>query len=798
MKRFHALLTALVWVLCLPAFSQHFFKKDLRAMSDKLSGLQAEWVAIDPDTLLDVIVTGESEGQLKLYAVRNHGADSLGQAATQMTGFANGHFQLGDWNGDNRIDVLIAGTTLVGTPAIFVFQNNGDFTFTKVTTKLAEHAGNFRLADLDQDGRQDLVTYNTTYLRMHQNLSNRMEKVYDTAGVIRDVSLFDYNRDGRVDLAISGVNGNKKAVTMLLMNKGSFQFEVAVLLKGIDGRLSAHDQNKDGLFDLVAAGKDTTSMNFYHAWHNLTTGWTITSMEMAPDHANLFTGDLNSDGKSDVLIDGWLNSKRTNYLLDSGLHRIDLDTSHLVLQRPGDFDRDGDLDVLHLIDSANITWLKVLENRTKQTNLRPSVPQNAFAISAFDRTFLFWQAPEDDHTASSSLTYDVWLGNGTSTLITPTFSLANGRRSVVQHGNAGTNNSVAVRGLTDDRYYYFVQSIDNAYNGSYSLCTGGVVPCFDLAHETLQTCRNDVVQLKAEGLAWWYSTSTGFLHMGAEYSFAATKSDTLFSFVPQGTDCSKNRVWVIHVNEASQSVQETIHACEGKDIRLGISPGWEDISWNTVPPTANVDSITWRVQRQEVISVTANSAGGCTYQKEFTIKLSKPTLQLNGETFQILKGNQVQLSATGTGVQYKWTPSEGLNNDAISDPVATPSVTTTFQVTATDTVGCQASAQVLIQVEETAFVPNLFTPNGDGKNDALLVYGLTQASDFSFRIFNREGNVVYETSTIAEAAGTGWNGTSAGTQQPSGVYYWKVEGKTITGERLLLNGKRTGSILLVH
>lgn len=798
MKKSHVIITVLLLLNCLPAFSQLFHKKDLRLLEVELIAPQAEWVAADGDTLLDVVVMGESEGQLKLFAFRNYGADSLWQETTQLTGFSQGQFRLADWNSDNRMDVLIAGTTLIGTSALFAFQNNGDFTFTKINTKLAEHAGDFQVADLDQDGQQDLIAYGANSLRIYQNYQNTITKVYDTLGLVHDVSVFDYNLDGRADLLVSGVKENDKAVTLLFLNQGSFEFEITHLPKAIDGQLSAHDQNKDGRFDLVAVGKDTVHQNAYHSWRNFATGWVAGSSENAPDQATVFTGDLNSDGKSDVLIDGWLTNDRTTYLLDSGLHKINLDTSYLLTQRPGDFDRDGDLDMLALLDSANGTWLKIFENETEQINHRPAVPQNAFAISAFDRTFLFWQAPEDDHTATPSLTYDVWLGSESTTLITPAFSLADGRRMVVQHGNAGTNTSLVMRGLTDNRYYYLLQSVDNAYNGSYSLCTGGVLPCFDLVHESLQACRNEEVQLTAEGIAWWYSTRTGFLSIGPDYRFFAMENDTIFSFVPQGADCSKNSVWVIEVNDSSKVEQQTIHACAGKEIRLGIAPGWQNVSWNTTPVIANADSITRLVQKEETISVTANTLGGCSYQKDFIVKLSKPTLQLNGETFQILKGNSVQLTATGTGTGYRWTPSSGLNNDAIPDPIATPALTTAYQVTATDTVGCQVSAQVIIQVEETAFVPNLFTPNGDGKNDALLVYGLSQASDFTFRIFNREGNVVYETSTIAEATGSGWNGTSAGTQQPSGVYYWKVKGKTITGERLLLNGKRTGSILLVH
>ncbi len=80
----------------------------------------------------------------------------------------------------------------------------------------------------------------------------------------------------------------------------------------------------------------------------------------------------------------------------------------------------------------------------------------------------------------------------------------------------------------------------------------------------------------------------------------------------------------------------------------------------------------------------------------------------------------------------------------------------------------------------------------------LLVYGLTQATSFSFQIYNREGNTMYETKDIQEITSQGWDGMVRGTLQPNGIYYWKVDGKTMNGEQLLLNGKKTGSILLVH
>ena len=89
-------------------------------------------------------------------------------------------------------------------------------------------------------------------------------------------------------------------------------------------------------------------------------------------------------------------------------------------------------------------------------------------------------------------------------------------------------------------------------------------------------------------------------------------------------------------------------------------------------------------------------------------------------------------------------------------------------------------------------------PNNDGSNDVLKIYGLGSAREFSFTIYNREGIRVYQTSNVPEAVGMGWDGTSRGVDLPAGVYFWEVNGHTDSGKRLLLNGKHSGSIVLLR
>jgi len=295
----------------------------------------------------------------------------------------------------------------------------------------------------------------------------------------------------------------------------------------------------------------------------------------------------------------------------------------------------------------------------------------------------------------------------------------------------------------------------------------------------------------------WFSLSKGFLEAADTLKFVASASDTLFAFIPQTTDCSKNKVYVLHVNDGPQSEKEIVYACKNKSINLKIDAGWDGIAWDTSPHLLNVGAINYTVTRADTVTVTALGKG-CDYRKQFFIKISEPEVRIAGDEFQVMKGNSVQLEAAGTVESWQWDPPQGLNNSTISNPTATPAVSTEYVVTGTDSVGCTATATTHVFVQETAFVPNLFTPNGDGKNDNLMIDGLTTSSDFRFRIFNREGSMVYETEDIAQATSVGWNGFVNGTRQPSGLYYWKVVGKTSDGSKLLLNGKTTGSILLVH
>src|SRR4029079_2065225 len=111
-----------------------------------------------------------------------------------------------------------------------------------------------------------------------------------------------------------------------------------------------------------------------------------------------------------------------------------------------------------------------------------------------------------------------------------------------------------------------------------------------------------------------------------------------------------------------------------------------------------------------------------------------------------------------------------------------------YSVKGTTPVGCQGIDQIKIKVYQgpEIYVPSGFTPNGDGKNDQLMptLVGIKELK--YFRVFNRWGQVIYETKTPSR----GWDGRINGVDQ-TGVFVWIAEGLDYMGKTLTRRGTST-------
>ncbi|MBL7747279.1 MAG: gliding motility-associated C-terminal domain-containing protein, partial [Chitinophagaceae bacterium] len=138
---------------------------------------------------------------------------------------------------------------------------------------------------------------------------------------------------------------------------------------------------------------------------------------------------------------------------------------------------------------------------------------------------------------------------------------------------------------------------------------------------------------------------------------------------------------------------------------------------------------------------------------------------------------------------YTWTPSTGLSNPNIANPIVTIGPIgsdLTYQVITSTIAGCKGEGYVHIKIYTgpDIYVPTGFTPNGDGRNDRFTPFPVGIKGLNYFRVFNRWGQLVFSTNTLHQ----GWDGKLGGTDQPTGTYVWMAEGISNNGKVITKKG----------
>ena len=183
--------------------------------------------------------------------------------------------------------------------------------------------------------------------------------------------------------------------------------------------------------------------------------------------------------------------------------------------------------------------------------------------------------------------------------------------------------------------------------------------------------------------------------------------------------------------------------------------------------------------------VTVRDGNGCLYEE--TILVSEPPLIVVdlGADVVLELGNSMMLEAivnTTDSLTYTWASNPGDSSMSCMDcptPIIAPVTTTTYTVTVEDTSGCTATDQILVQLDKNrnVFIPNVFTPNGDGRNDEFYVYAGTGVERIkTFLVYDRWGSKLYEATNVQpNDASIGWDGKFRGQDVQAGVYVFFIE-----------------------
>jgi gliding motility-associated-like protein len=330
--------------------------------------------------------------------------------------------------------------------------------------------------------------------------------------------------------------------------------------------------------------------------------------------------------------------------------------------------------------------------------------------------------------------------------------------------------------------------------------TVNVMPAPPLdAGPDVSLCIGEQAQMNATGaVSYQWSPGTGLSSTNTGNPVANPTATTTYTVHAIGTNgCSADDLVTVTVNPLP-----TAHAYPDTTVCAGASfqahaTGGANYAWNPGWAVNNpliADPIVTPALNM-VLTVTVTDANGCTDKDSLTVTVIPSPFVDAGDDTIIVLGQTVMLHGSTDGVSYAWTPTASLDNPTVLDPVASPDQTTAYVLTATGANGCNSMDTVIVIVLDDAVVavPTAFTPNGDNTNDFLWIRSLGNVDVTYFRIYNRWGGVVYETTTndILDNETSGWDGSNKGQEQPMGVYAFVFKGVNPRGETVIQSGNIT-------
>lgn len=168
-----------------------------------------------------------------------------------------------------------------------------------------------------------------------------------------------------------------------------------------------------------------------------------------------------------------------------------------------------------------------------------------------------------------------------------------------------------------------------------------------------------------------------------------------------------------------------------------------------------------------------------------------------GEDQKVVSGSEVQLYGKGSNIKdYLWSPATLLTCSDCENPKTLPMLSKTiFTLKGTSKFGCSNTDNVIIDVfcdQSQLFIPNTFTPNGDGNNDYFYPQGRGVGKIKSFLVYNRWGQKVFErTNMDANIKEQGWDGTINGAPQNPDTFVYTIEATCDNGEPIFWKGDVT-------
>jgi PKD repeat protein len=313
------------------------------------------------------------------------------QTGISLTGVGQGSIAWGDYDNNGYPDILLSGWSAAGATVI-IYKNNGDNTFTEQTTIVLPGVfiSSVGWADFDNDGDLDILITGTTT----GNTLDAISKIFrNDNGIFNEVSsglpgvylssvaMGDQDRDGDIDILITGMQTTGERISAIYNNNGNGTFTKlpgTTFIPVCYGSASFGDYDNDGFLDVLITGQTATFNRIAKVYHNNGDGTFTEQTNILLQGVSYSSGawaDFNSDGFLDIIYSGedagfspiakiYQNNRNGTFTELTGAALLGAKKGSVVC---GDYDNDGDIDVFITGERNNTPITKVFTNNGNGT-----------------------------------------------------------------------------------------------------------------------------------------------------------------------------------------------------------------------------------------------------------------------------------------------------------------------------------------------------------------------------------------------------------------------------------------------